>query len=112
MPLRVFRFARSGDAEIGEYFDRLAFGDQLIFRRVRVGVAERHAAIDDFVVRNAEMGADRLVVIGEESLRAGIEAARAAVIRLPRNMPQSTSMPLPRRLSSVKIRPTGASKKM
>ena len=64
-------------AEVGKYFDGFALGSQRVFRRVGIGVTERHAAIDDFIVRDAEMGANRFVIVGKEGLRAGIKAACA-----------------------------------
>jgi multicomponent Na+:H+ antiporter subunit D len=54
-----------------------AFGDQAVFGRSRVGVAQRHAAHHHLVVGQAQVPRDDAVELREGRLRAGVQPARA-----------------------------------
>lgn len=57
--------------------DRLAFGDEPVLRRRRVGEAQRHAADHALAIGDAEDAADYAMVARERHLRAGVQPARA-----------------------------------
>ena len=71
------RFVLVEAGEAGERRDRRAVGDEPVFRRIGVGVPERHRADHALVGRERQLALDHAVELQERRLRAGVEAAGA-----------------------------------